>query len=154
MTLQIDSTVSEETERFAHSLGSKLRGGEVIVLTSDLGGGKTTFVRGIAKGMGSEDHVSSPTFTISREYAAGKLTLYHFDFYRLHEPGVVAAELAEFLNDPQAVVVIEWGDIVEAVLPAERLTIRIEHTGDTTRRLYLQCPQSLAYLLPKESIPV
>lgn len=148
--MQIDSTTSEETERFAHTLGSKLRGGEVIVLTSDLGGGKTTFVRGLAQGMGSEDHVSSPTFTISREYAAGNLTLYHFDFYRLSEPGVVAAELAEFIHDPQAVVAIEWGDIVEGVLPEKRITIHLVPTGDNSRRLHIRCHEALTYLLPKD----
>lgn len=119
------------------------------MLSSDLGGGKTTFVRGLAAGMGSSDHVSSPTFTISREYSAGPLTLYHFDFYRLHEPGVVAAELAEFLDDPHAVVAVEWGDVVEEVLPAKRLTIHLERTGDTTRLLKFACHEALAYLLPE-----
>jgi tRNA threonylcarbamoyladenosine biosynthesis protein TsaE len=151
MTLQIDSTGSEATEQFAHSLGTKLRGGEVLVLASDLGGGKTTFVRGLAAGMGSSDHVSSPTFTISREYNGKNLTLYHFDFYRLHEPGIVAAELTEFLHDPLAVVAIEWGDIVEEVLPAKRLTIHFERTGDTTRTFKIEYHEDLAYLLPQRS---
>ncbi|HSH18711.1 MAG TPA: tRNA (adenosine(37)-N6)-threonylcarbamoyltransferase complex ATPase subunit type 1 TsaE [Candidatus Saccharimonadales bacterium] len=151
MTYQTDSTSSADTEQFARTLGSRLRGGEVILLASDLGGGKTTFVRGMAAGMGSKDHVASPTFTIVREYRAGELTLYHFDFYRLQEPGIVAAELREFLDDPQAVVAIEWGDVVEDVLPARRLTIHIERTGDNTRRLRLQYPESLAYLAPEEA---
>lgn len=134
----------------AQSLGSRLRGGEVIVLVSDLGGGKTAFARGLARGMGSTDHVASPTFTITREYHAGDLTLHHFDFYRLQEAGVVAAELEEFIDDPQAVVVIEWGEIVADVLPDERLEIRIERTGDDSRRLTFLCPESMSYLIPKE----
>jgi tRNA threonylcarbamoyladenosine biosynthesis protein TsaE len=152
MTYQTESTSLEATEEFAQSLGRRLRGGEVLVLVSDLGGGKTAFVRGLARGMGSDDHVASPTFTIMREYhsAAGKLTLYHFDFYRLQEAGVVAAELEEFIHDPQAVVAIEWGAIVADVLPAERLEIHIERTGDTTRGLKLVYPESLSYLIPKE----
>lgn len=149
--MQIDSTGSGETEQFARQLGTKLRGGELLVLSSDLGGGKTTFVRGLAAGMGSEDHVSSPTFTISREYSAGALTLHHFDFYRLHEPGIVAAELAEFLHDPHAVVVIEWGNIVEEVLPMKRVTIQIERTGEMTRRLQVTYPESVAYLFSEEN---
>lgn len=131
-------------------MGERLRGGEVIVLLSDLGGGKTAFVRGLAKGMGSTDHVASPTFTISREYKAGKLTLYHFDFYRLQEPGVVAAELEEFIGDPNAVVAIEWGEIVEDVLPGERIEITIERTGETARHISITYPRSLAYVVPEK----
>lgn len=131
-------------------LGSRLRGGEVIVLSSDLGGGKTAFVRGLAKGMGSSDHVSSPTFTVSREYKAGKLTMYHFDFYRLQEPGVIAAELEEFLHDETAVVVIEWGAIVEGILPNDKLAISITRTGETERHFTLTYPERLAYLLAEE----
>ena len=150
MTYQTDSISSEHTEQFGRNLGRRLQGGEVIVLSSDLGGGKTTLVRGIARGMGSTDHVASPTFTISREYRSETLTLYHLDFYRLQEPGVVAAELQEFLDDPQAVVVIEWGDIVADVLPNHNITITIERTGEQTRRLDLSYPESLSYLIPRE----
>jgi tRNA threonylcarbamoyladenosine biosynthesis protein TsaE len=107
-------------------------------------------VRGLARGIGSKDHVASPTFTISREYKADELTLYHFDFYRLQEPGVVAAELEEFIDDPQAVVVIEWGAIVEDILPANKLMIHIERTGETSRRFEIRYTETLAYLLPKE----
>jgi tRNA threonylcarbamoyladenosine biosynthesis protein TsaE len=147
MTYQIESTSLEATEQFAQSLGSNLRGGEVIVLVSDLGGGKTAFVRGLARGMGSQDHVASPTFTITREYRAPKLTLHHFDFYRLQEAGVVAAELEEFLDDPEAVVAIEWGAIVADVLPQNSVVVHIERTSDTTRHLTLKYPESLQYLL-------
>ncbi len=72
MTLQIDTTSPEDTLNLAAKIGARLRGGEVIELVSDLGGGKTVFVRGLAKGMGSDDQVASPTFTISREYKAIK----------------------------------------------------------------------------------
>lgn len=128
-----------------------MRGGEVIVLVSDLGGGKTAFVRGLARGMGSQDHVASPTFTISREYKADKLTMYHFDFYRLSEPGVVAAELSEFVDDPTAVVVIEWGAIVEDVLPEDKIVITITRTGETDRHFDIVCPHKRAYILPEET---
>lgn len=128
-----------------------MRGGEVIELVSDLGGGKTTFVRGIAQGMGSTDKVASPSFTISREYKSGELTLYHFDFYRLQDPGIVANELAEVVGDPKAVVAVEWADIVEDVLPDGKLTIRIQNTGETSRELTFNCPEKLAYLLPENT---
>jgi len=123
-----------------------LRGGEVVELVSDVGGGKTTFVRGLAKGMGSSDKVASPSFTLSREYRAGELTMFHFDFYRLNDPGIVANELAEVVGDPQAVVVVEWADIVEDVLPDERLTIHISSIDDTEREFRFSCPESLRYL--------
>lgn len=150
LTVSVNSVSADATEHIASLLGARLQGGEVIVLVSDLGGGKTAFVRGLARGMGSTDHVASPTFTISREYTAGDRTLYHFDFYRLQEPGVVAAELEEFVHDPQAVVAIEWGEIVEGVLPDERVEVRIERTGESARRITITCPQSLEYVIAKE----
>lgn len=128
-----------------------MKGGEMVELVSDLGGGKTAFVRGLAKGIGSKDPVSSPSFTLSNEYDAGKLRLYHFDFYRLTEPGIMRDELAECLADPEAVVAVEWADIVEDVLPTERLTIKIESTGDMSRALTFTYPAKLAYLLPNNT---
>ncbi len=119
----------------------------MIELVSDLGGGKTTFVRGLARGFGSSDRVGSPTFTINRTYQAGGRSLYHFDFYRLSEAGIVAEELAEAIDQPQAVVAVEWGDIVQNVLPKERLTVAITNAGDNTRRLTFRYPASLDYLV-------
>lgn len=129
-------------------IGHKLRGGEVIELLSDLGGGKTTFVRGLAQGMGSGDAVRSPSFTLSNQYRANKLTLHHFDFYRLEEPGIMERELAEVLEDPRAVVVIEWGGIAEVILPAKRLSVTIRPTGETSRQFNFSCPNNLSYLAP------
>jgi tRNA threonylcarbamoyladenosine biosynthesis protein TsaE len=121
----------------------------VIELMSDLGGGKTTFVRGLARGIGSQDQVTSPTFTISHVYKGSELTLYHFDFYRLIEPGVMRDELAETLQDSQAVTVIEWGNIVHDVLPDDRLTITITATGETSRH-YVCAATGSAVQLVKE----
>jgi tRNA threonylcarbamoyladenosine biosynthesis protein TsaE len=129
-------------------IGHKLLGGEVVELVSDLGGGKTAFVSGLAKGMGSKDPVRSPSFTLSSQYKAGGLTLHHFDFYRLKEPGIMRNELAEVLEDPKAVVVIEWAGIVKKVLPAKHLTVRIKATGETSRQFNFSCPDSLKYLRP------
>jgi tRNA threonylcarbamoyladenosine biosynthesis protein TsaE len=114
-TWQIDSTSSEVSEQLGVQLGKLLRGGEVIELISDLGGGKTTFVRGVAKGAGSKDRVSSPTFTVSKVYEASNFDIHHFDFYRLEEAGLLAHELADYIGDPKSVVIIEWGKIVEHV---------------------------------------
>lgn len=133
------------------AIGSKLKGGEVIELVADLGGGKTTFVKGLVRGLGSDLQVTSPTFTLSNEYSAGKLRLHHFDFYRLSEPGIMAAELAEVVGDQNAIIAVEWGEIVENIIPKRRLTIRLEATGEHTRKLIFSYPKELEYLIPKNT---
>lgn len=151
MTYRTVSTSLDATARLAEAVGRNLRGGEVIELVSDVGGGKTTFVRGLAKGMGSVDKVASPSFTISREYVADDKTLYHFDFYRLSDPGLVANELAEVVGDQHAVIAVEWADVVGGILPAERLQIHIKSTGETEREFTFTYPEKLAYLIPRET---
>lgn len=113
---------------------------------SDLGGGKTTFVKGIAKGIGSHDSVASPSFTVSRIYEGGKFELHHFDFYRMQKPGHLTHELREVAGEPDVVVVVEWADIVQHVLPEGRLTIFIKTINENTRRFTLNCPKELQYL--------
>jgi len=128
-------------------IGTRLKGGEVIYLIGDLGSGKTTFVRGLAKGFGSQDKVASPSFTISRVYKSGNKEMHHFDFYRLPEAGIMKQELAELLGDSHFVVVIEWADAVKDVLPLERLTIEMKTTGENERALTFSAPTSLMYLV-------
>lgn len=124
-----------------------LKGGEVIELISDLGGGKTTFVRGLARGAKSSDRVASPTFTISKVYDCPNFQIHHFDFYRLSEAGIVADEIAEVVGDPKAVVVVEWGDVVQHVLPTERITLRIQQDPDGSRALHFTVPKELAHVV-------
>jgi tRNA threonylcarbamoyladenosine biosynthesis protein TsaE len=145
-TWQTATTDPEQTEHLAEQLGARLRGGEVIELVSDLGGGKTTFTRGLVRGAGSSDRVASPTFTLSREYRTPHFTIAHFDFYRLGEAGIVGDELAEIIDDPTYVTVVEWGDIVHDVLPNDRMGLYITQTGDNTRNITIQYPEKLAYL--------
>jgi tRNA threonylcarbamoyladenosine biosynthesis protein TsaE len=147
MTQSIHCTDSDATENFGERLGQNLQGREVIELISDLGGGKTTLTRGIARGAGSSDVVGSPTFTISKVYRAVNCDIYHFDFYRLNEAGLMAHELHDVLNDPHSVVVVEWGDVVQHVLPTQRLTVRINKTADDARELICSYPAELEYLL-------
>jgi len=144
--LLITSSGLEETLHLAEQIGRKLKGGEIIELISDLGGGKTAFVRGLAAGMGSTDTVRSPSFTISNKYSADKLKLYHFDFYRLQEPGIMKDELAEILTDPSAVVALEWAGIIDDVLPTERLQITFKVTDENQRFISIKCPNTLDYL--------
>lgn len=147
MTYQTDSTKPEDTLNLAAEIGSRLKGGEVIELISDLGGGKTAFVRGLARGMGSLDQVASPTFTISREYHTEKLELHHFDFYRLSEAGVIRAELEESIAKPKVAVVIEWAGVVSDVLPQDRLSVKFEKTGDNSRKIDFLAGTSHKHLL-------
>lgn len=146
--MRIKSTSSENTEQLGHRIGSRLRGGELFILQSDLGGGKTTLTRGIVAGTGSHEAVASPTFTVSRVYDSPVGQIHHFDFYRLQEPGIIAYELAEILDDKSAVIIIEWSDIVADSLPTDRLVkITIQQTGDESRDITIQTPPDYAYLI-------
>jgi tRNA threonylcarbamoyladenosine biosynthesis protein TsaE len=146
MKKQLTTTNPEETEAIAQKLGTRLKGGEVIELVSDLGGGKTTFTRGLVKGVDSQDRVASPTFTISKVYKGKAFEVHHFDFYRLADAGLMAHEIHDVIGEPDIVVVVEWGDVVSHVLPQDRLTIRLKRTGDESRALEFEYPQSRAYL--------
>lgn len=139
---------AQESEAFGEHIGARLRGGEVIELSSDLGGGKTTLTRGIARGAGSVNQVASPTFTVSKLYDAGQLHIHHFDFYRLAEAGIMSQELAELLEDPTNIIIVEWSDVVQSVLPADRLTIAIQRikSGEDHRRFVVTYPSSMAYI--------
>jgi tRNA threonylcarbamoyladenosine biosynthesis protein TsaE len=146
---QKQTSSAAETEALGEHIGRHLKGGEVIELFSDLGGGKTTFVRGLARGAGSSDVVGSPTFTLSKVYEAARLQIHHFDFYRLAEAGIMHQELHELVNDPELVVVVEWSDIVRDVLPAERLIVRLQRTAndEDMRHISVEYPPSLQYLV-------
>ena len=149
VTWQTGSSSSEATLKIAGQLGLNCRGGEVFLLKSDLGGGKTTFVKGLAKGLGSSDQVGSPTYTINRVYACAQgRELQHFDFYRLNEAGIVENELAEVINEPKTITAIEWGDIVEDGLPPKRVTITLERqaSGEEARLVTFSYPEELEYI--------
>jgi len=149
MTYQTKSTSSEDTSRIGEKLGAKCKGGEIFLLSSDLGGGKTTLSKGIAKGLSSQDVVSSPTFTVSNVYdAKNDIKVYHFDFYRLQEGGVVEQELRELTEDPKVVILIEWGDIIDESLPADMIRISIDRvsSGEDNRQVIVDIPDKYKYL--------
>lgn len=133
-----------EARAWGERLGRSLHGGVVIELVGDVGAGKTTLTKGIAAGLGVDEDVQSPSFTISRVYdARDGLQLAHYDFYRLHDAGIMADELRDVVNDPTTVTVIEWADIVEGVLPEQRLTIHAVATNETERELTVSGPAAL-----------
>lgn len=126
----------DEMKAFGARLGALFLGGEVIELVGDVGAGKTTLTKGIASGLAVTEDVQSPSFTISRVYdGRDNLILSHYDFYRLADAGIMAIELKETLGDPRTVTILEWGDVVEGVLPTDRLTIQIESPTENSRRL-------------------
>ena len=132
--IEVNSEI--EMQQLGEKIGKLLRGREVIELIGDVGAGKTTLVHGIARGMGITETVQSPSFTINRVYDADdNRRLVHYDFYRLNDPGIMANELAEAIDDNETSVVIEWADAVERVLPTDRLTISIVSPTETTRQL-------------------
>ena len=147
MTLEIKSTSLEDTLAIGEAVGKNLKGGEVIELISDLGGGKTVFVRGLARGINTADAVTSPTFTISRVYKSNDLELHHSDFYRLNDPGIIESELAESINDQKVAVAIEWAEVVKGVLPMDRLTVNINVTDLNSRIVKLSAGQNHQHLL-------
>lgn len=149
MTWQTSLNSLEETEKLGEVLGHNLRGGEVVELISDLGGGKTTLAKSIAKGAGSQDNVTSPSFTISNQYKTPKFTIHHFDLYRLSDPGIIELTLSENFSDSGTVTMIEWAGSVANVLPANRIIIRIDPiaNSESSRKLEITLPVTSDYLL-------
>ena len=150
MIWQTVSIGSADSERLGRLLGEGLKSPEVIELRADLGGGKTTFVKGLALGFGSKDTVASPTFTLNKIYQAKKgQTIHHFDFYRLSEPGIVADQLAESLQNQKVITVVEWSDIVQNVLPEKRLIVEFKMVADNPdeRQIIFSYPGSKAQLV-------
>ena len=150
MTWQTFTTGSAETERLGELLGKMLKPPVLVELRSDLGGGKTTFVKGLARGAGSTDNVTSPTFTLNQIYRANNgIQIAHHDFYRLSEPGIMADELTESLQDDKTITVVEWGDIVKDVLPADRITVGFKPVASNAdgREIDISYPESQAELI-------
>ncbi|MBG9443042.1 tRNA (adenosine(37)-N6)-threonylcarbamoyltransferase complex ATPase subunit type 1 TsaE [Cytobacillus firmus] len=131
----------EDTMGFSEKLGSLLQPGDVLALEGDLGAGKTTFTKGLAKGLNITRNVNSPTFTIIKEYH-GRLPLYHMDVYRV-EDSFEDLGFDEYF-DGNGVTVVEWAHLVKEQLPEELLTIYLFLDDHDSRRLVLE-PQGRRY---------
>jgi len=153
-TLDIISHSSAQTQRLGMRLGELLHGGELLLLDGQLGAGKTTFTQGLAKGLGIFQVISSPTFTLLKEYEgyqqpsqipaaqqeqaeerSSALALYHFDLYRLDEPEEIVDLGFEDYFYNSGVCVVEWADKAGALWPPERLYIRMKLMSETKRSL-------------------
>jgi tRNA threonylcarbamoyladenosine biosynthesis protein TsaE len=125
--VDLRTSSADETREVGEAIASLLRARDAVVLTGELGAGKTTFAQGVARGLGIEEPVSSPTFTLVKEYS-GILDLAHVDVYRLDRIQDVMDLGLDELGAGEDVLLVEWGDTIEELLPDERL--RIELTTD------------------------
>ncbi len=133
------TTSGDDTAKLATALAELARPNDVVLLAGDLGAGKTAFAQGFGRGLGVTEPITSPTFTLARQYQ-GRLVLHHLDVYRLdHIEEVFDLGLAELL-DEGAVTLIEWGDVVAPVLPADYLEVRLTFvdSADDERSLALR----------------
>ncbi|MCJ7547759.1 MAG: tRNA (adenosine(37)-N6)-threonylcarbamoyltransferase complex ATPase subunit type 1 TsaE [Deltaproteobacteria bacterium] len=137
-TVTITSHTPRQTEEIGSLLGSMLAKGDIIALCGELGTGKTTLVRGMARGIGLEEgEVASPSFTLVNEYE-GPLRLFHIDLYRLtDEKELIAIDYEEYLT-ADGVVVIEWADRLPQAIPADSLWITLRYLGTERREIVLR----------------
>ena len=137
-TVDFISHSPDQTRRIGMRLGQLLEGGDVLCLVGELGTGKTCLIQGIGRGMGVEDQVTSPTFTLVKEYPGVAFLLYHIDLYRIVD---VKAAFTFGLDDylyGEGVCAMEWAERVQELWPDEHLLVRLRHIDDTKRGLTLQ----------------
>ena len=133
----------EETEAVGAALGRLIPAGTVIAYCGDLGAGKTAFTRGLARGLGCTEQVTSPTYTIVNEYLSGRAPLFHFDMYRLRSADDLWDIGWEDYLDRNGVCAVEWSENVREALE-DAMTVRIDKLGDDTRRITLEGGDFLA----------
>ncbi|MHC1720511.1 MAG: tRNA (adenosine(37)-N6)-threonylcarbamoyltransferase complex ATPase subunit type 1 TsaE [Clostridiaceae bacterium] len=132
----ITNSVSETIE-IGKKIGSASKAGDIICIEGELGSGKTHLTKGIALGLGINEHITSPTFTLVNEYT-GRLKLYHFDVYRIDDPAEIEAIGFDEYIFSDAVSVIEWSDLIRELIPEEHIQINISKdsaSGDNFRRI-------------------
>jgi tRNA threonylcarbamoyladenosine biosynthesis protein TsaE len=123
--LLLRTATADDTRGVGAAIAPLLRIGDVLVLTGELGAGKTTLVRGIASGLGTAEHVASPTFTLVREYVTGRIPVAHVDVFRLERVQDVVDLALDELEGGACVLIVEWGDAVEELLPDDRLRVEL-----------------------------
>lgn len=125
-----------DTVSFGMELAKKAKAGTVIALTGDLGAGKTTLTKSIAKGLEIEDIITSPTFNIVKEYDTGRLPLYHFDVYRIGDVDEMYELGYEEYFYGNGICVVEWADLIEDIMPEDTMWIQIEYGENEGERIY------------------
>lgn len=135
----------QETEALGQMLGQMLPAGTVIAYRGDLGAGKTAFTRGLARGLGIQDPVTSPTYTIVNEYLGGRIPLFHFDMYRLHSADDLFDIGWDDYLERQGICAVEWSENVEEALE-NPLVVTICKTGEESRKITLEGGPQIADL--------
>ena len=133
----------EETEKIGEALAKSLQPGTVLAYRGDLGAGKTAFTRGLARGLGCKETVTSPTYTIVNEYLGGRLPLFHFDMYRLASSDDLWDIGWEDYLDREGVCAVEWSENVQDAME-NAVTVTIEKLGENTRRITIEGGQGYA----------
>lgn len=126
----------DDTQEYGRALAEKLKPGSVIALIGDLGTGKTTLTKSIAKGLGIQEMITSPTFTIVQEYHKGRLPLYHFDVYRICDIEEMYELGYEEYFFGEGVCIVEWADLIMDLIPKDSIVIRIEYGSHEEERIY------------------
>jgi tRNA threonylcarbamoyladenosine biosynthesis protein TsaE len=126
----LESFKAKDTYQIGYNLASKATRGQVYCINGDLGVGKTVFTQGFAKGLGVDDHVNSPTFTIIQEYIGRDMPLYHFDVYRIGDVSEMEEIGYEEYFYGDGVCLIEWAELIDEILPKTRATINIKKDLD------------------------
>lgn len=124
--MKIESFSAEDTFAYGKQCGQEAKAGQVFCLYGDLGVGKTVFTQGFAEGLGITEPVSSPTFTIVQEYEEGRVPFYHFDVYRIADPEEMYEIGFDEYMEGEGVCFIEWANLIDELLPEERIEITIE----------------------------
>ena len=135
----------EETERVGAALGAVLQPGSILAYEGDLGAGKTAFTRGLARGLGIAEPVTSPTYTIVNEYLSGRMPLFHFDMYRLHSADDLWDIGWEDYLERGGICAVEWSENVREALE-DPVIVRIEKLGEDARRITIEGGERLADL--------
>ena len=138
MTKEYTTAGEEQTEALGFRLGQQLQPGAVIAYTGDLGAGKTAFTRGLARGLGIPDRVTSPTFTIVNEYEGGRLPLFHFDMYRLGSSDELFDIGWEDYLNRGAVCAVEWSENVQDAFFGDEIKVTITKLSDTERKIVIE----------------
>lgn len=136
--LDVISHSSEQTQRFGARLANLLESGDVLGLIGELGSGKTVFVQGLAKGLGVQEPVHSPTFILANEYRSGRIPLFHIDAYRVNNAAeALGFGLEDYLNS-FGITVVEWADRIRQALPEEQLVVEFRHVSSTKRGILMK----------------
>lgn len=144
MTYRFETRSAAETIALGRKIGERLRGGDCIAYRGGLGAGKTTITRGIAVGMGLDDDVTSPTFALVNEYRGDRISLCHFDMYRITSSADL--ETTGFFDymDEDTVLAVEWSENIDGALPPDTIFISIERVSDTERKIIIDGDERFA----------